>query len=708
MNREEVCDSLIIWMQTFEVEASCNSAGDLSDGVAMSQVLHQIAPHYFDESWLTKIKPDVSTNWRLKVSNLKKILKGILEFNVEILGIEIQDFQMPNVNDIGEHCNTSELSRLLQLILGCAVNCADKQEYIQRIMSMEVSVQQVVMNAIQELMMKEVSTNGDGDSEMADQLKKAVDDLNSALEDKEDLTQRCHELDVQVAGLLEEKQVLFSENERLQERVNQAENLDEPSLFPSTPAGKRYQQLLLQVEKLQEENFKIDAARDDYKIKLELMTKEFNDIKHKNTELTSIAEEARGLKDELDVLRHTSEQVTKYETMIESYKKKLDEMGDLRVQVKLLEEKNTKYMQEQLEMEEEMRKSGSMKQQFDMYKRQVHELQNKLYDETKRADKSDFEAKRAVDKMATLQREKERIATERDSLKEMNDEMKCTQLQTLDDNEPNDLTSTPRVEMLSLPPDIKEKILRLEHENKMLKLRSNSTDGGDNDQVLQSMLDDTNSRKNELETELRIANQKIMELESQVEDLQENQKTVSNEEIIVMKKKLNEQIQKTQEKDNQLTKIKTVQEEQESKLSANSDKIQELQDQLHKKEDEIKLMEAKYKKYLDKARCVLKSLDPKQNVDTGPEVQALRNQLSEKEKYIEHMEEENKKSRLIREEEEKYMVASWYNLGFQLHRQATEERLNNSTNGMSFLARQRQINSRRTQSIPNAHTNSSR
>lgn len=54
-----------------------------------------------------------------------------------------------------------------------------------------------------------------------------------------------------------------------------------------------------------------------------------------------------------------------------------------------------------------MRKSGSMKQQFDMYKRQVHELQNKLYDETKRADKSDFEAKRAVDKMATLQREKE-------------------------------------------------------------------------------------------------------------------------------------------------------------------------------------------------------------------------------------------------------------------------------------------------------------
>lgn len=50
----------------------------------------------------------------------------------------------------------------------------------------------------------------------------------------------------------------------------------------------------------------------------------------------------------------------------------------------------------------------------------------------------------------------------------------------------------------------------------------------------------------------------------------------------------------------------------------------------------------------------------------------------------------------------------WPLQGYQLHRQATEERLNNSTNGMSFLARQRQINSRRTQSIPNSHTNSSR
>ena len=51
----------------------------------------------------------------------------------------------------GENSDVVELGRLLQLILGCAVNCDDKQEYIQRIMAMEESVQHVVMNAIQEV-----------------------------------------------------------------------------------------------------------------------------------------------------------------------------------------------------------------------------------------------------------------------------------------------------------------------------------------------------------------------------------------------------------------------------------------------------------------------------------------------------------------------------------------------------------------------------
>lgn len=48
----------------------------------------------------------------------------------------------------------------------------------------------------------------------------------------------------------------------------------------------------------------------------------------------------------------------------------------------------------------------------------------------------------------------------------------------------------------------REKMLRLEHENKMLRMKSSGSEE-EGSHVLQSMLDDANSRKNELETELR-------------------------------------------------------------------------------------------------------------------------------------------------------------------------------------------------------------
>ena len=46
--------------------------------------------------------------------------------------------------------------------------------------------------------------------------------------------------------------------------------------------------------------------------------------------LTALAEEARSLKDEVDILRQNEEKVKKYESTIESYKRKLEDMTDLR------------------------------------------------------------------------------------------------------------------------------------------------------------------------------------------------------------------------------------------------------------------------------------------------------------------------------------------------------------------------------------------
>ncbi|KAJ6657112.1 hypothetical protein lerEdw1_002858 [Lerista edwardsae] len=585
----------------------------------------------------------------------------------KILGQQINDFILPDVNLIGEHSDAAELGRMLQLILGCAVNCEQKQEYIQTIMMMEESVQHVVMTAIQELMSKEspVSAGNDAYVDLDRQLKKTAEELNEALATKEEISQRCHELDMQVAALQEEKSSLLAENQVLMERMNQSDSIEDPN----SPAGRRHLQLQTQLEQLQEETFRLEAAKDDYRIRCEELEKEISELRQQNEELTNLAEEAQSLKDEMDVLRHSSDKVAKLESQVESYKKKLDDLGDLRRQVKLLEEKNTMYMQNTLSLEEELRKANAARSQLETYKRQVVELQNRLSEESKKADKLEFEFKMLKEKVDSLQKEKD----------------VC--LLPLEGQESSDSLAAEIV-----TPEIKEKLIRLQLENKMLKINQ---EGSDNEKIalLQSLLDDANLRKNELETENRLVNQRLLEVQSQVEELQKSLQeqgskaedimgyinvstqaiklrvgTISSEtadpdnltDSVILKKKLDEHLEKLHEANNELQKKRAIIEDLEPRYNNSSLKIEELQEALRKKEEEMKQMEERYKKYLEKAKS-----------------------------------KEFEKTKSQREMEEKYIVSAWYNMGMTLHKKAAEDRLASTGSGQSFLARQRQATSTR-------------
>ncbi|XP_012685626.1 protein Hook homolog 3 isoform X2 [Clupea harengus] len=702
VDRVELCESLLTWIQTFGVEAPCKTVEDLVGGVVMAQVLQKIDIVYFNDNWISRIKSEVGDNWRLKISNLKKILKGILDYNQEILGQQINDFTLPDVGLIGEHSDEAELGRMLQLILGCAVNCEQKQEYIQTIMMMEESVQHVVMTAIQELMSKESPVTGGSDTyaDLDRQLKKTVEELNDAMATKEEIAQRCHELDMQVAGLQEEKSSLLAENQVLMERLNQSDSIEDLN----SPAGRRHLQLQTQLEQLQEETFRLEAAKDDYRIRCEELEKELAEMRNQNEELTSLADEAQSLKDEMDVLRHSSDKVSKLEGMVESYKKKLEDMGDLRRQMKLLEDKNNVYMQNTVSLEEELRKANAARGQLETYKRQVVELQNRLSEESKKADKMEFEYKRLKEKVDSLQKEKDRMRTERDSLKETIEELRCVQAQEgqltagmvpLGSNEGSDSLAA---EIMT--PEIRERLIRLQHENKMLKINQ---EGSDNEKIalLQSLLEDANSRKNELETENRLANQRLLEGTSQVEELQKNlteQGLKADDAIAIMlKKKHDEQLIKLKEVSSELQKKNAHIEDMESKSSQTTQKVEELEEALKKKDEDMKQMEERYKKYLEKAKSVIRTLDPKQNQGSAPEVQALKNQLQERERMLHSLEKEYDKTKTQRDQEEKLIVSAWYNMGMALQKKAAEDRLASTGSGQSFLARQRQAtNTRRT------------
>uniref|UniRef100_A0AAX7T1P2 Calponin-homology (CH) domain-containing protein n=1 Tax=Astatotilapia calliptera TaxID=8154 RepID=A0AAX7T1P2_ASTCA len=665
-------------LQTFNTPASCQTVEELTTGAAMSQALHQIDPAWFTDGWLSRIKTDVEDNWRLKMNNLKKILQMVVDYYNEVLSQEISDFPLPDVSLVAEHSDPTELGRLLQLILGCAVRCERKQEYIQFIMTLEESVQHVVMTAIQEVSLESHQCLFDNLTSKSScvQLKKALEDLAALQTEKEALTQRCQELDLQVAVLQEERNSLLAENDVLTDRANQLDTFDDPS----TPLGRKHSQLQQQLETLQEENFRLEAAKDDYRIHCEELEKQLIEVQHRNDELTSLAEESRALKDELDVLRNCSDRVVMLEASVETYKRKLENLGDLKRQMKLLEENNMTYMQNTVSLEEELRKANAARAQLETYKRQVQELHRKLSEETRRADNLAFEMKKLEEKHETATKEKERIIIERDSLKEINEELRCTQAQQ------HQLSQAVIV--------VLEKFIRLQHENKMLRVQQEEYER-EKIASLQAQLEEAHKTRSELDTENRLSRERVGELQQQVEDLQKAlQSQASKPDDSNLKRKLDAHMVQLNEAQDEIMKKKELLEDLQPDNTQTSLKVDELMAALKKKDDDMRAMEERYKMYLEKARSVIRALDPKLNPATA-EIQALRNQVADRDKQILSLERQCEQAKL-REYEEKLIVTAWYNKSLNFQKLAIESRLGGCTAsmlspGQSFLTQQRQI-----------------
>eukprot|EP00057_Strongylocentrotus_purpuratus_P010803 XP_011665277.1 PREDICTED: protein Hook homolog [Strongylocentrotus purpuratus] len=89
MADDELCESLLIWVQTFDLDAPSETIQDLTDGVALGEILCQIGSSFFTPSWFGRLKQDAGDSWRIRVSNLKKVQEGILDFYNEVSSIQL-------------------------------------------------------------------------------------------------------------------------------------------------------------------------------------------------------------------------------------------------------------------------------------------------------------------------------------------------------------------------------------------------------------------------------------------------------------------------------------------------------------------------------------------------------------------------------------------------------------------------------------------
>lgn len=322
----------------------------------------------------------------------------------------------------------------------------------------------------------------------------------------------------QLVLLSEEKQSLAQENSVLRERVGRPEDEGASGL-----TAKKLLLLQTQLEQLQEENFRLESGREDERMRCVELEREVAELQQRNQALTSLAQEAQALKDEMDELRQSSERAGQLEATLNSCRRRLGELRELRRQVRQLEECNASHAERTRQLEEELRRAGSLRAQLEAQRRQVQELQGKRQEEAMKAEKWLFECRNLEEKYESVTKEKERLLAERDSLREANEELRCAQMQPrgLAQADPSLDPTSPAVGNLAaeiLPAELRETLLRLQLENK--RLCQQEAADRERQEELQRHLEEANRARHGLETQHRLNQQQLSELRAQVEDLQ--------------------------------------------------------------------------------------------------------------------------------------------------------------------------------------------
>jgi chromosome segregation ATPase len=209
-------------------------------------------------------------------------------------------------------------------------------------------------------------------------------------------------------------------------------------------------------------------------------------------------------------------------------------------------------MQQNMELEVELKKSRTWKPQLELYKNQIAELRLRLGEEAKRAEKTHFECRNMQEKLSAIQREKERLIIERDSLKETNDELKCSQF------------------------------------------------AGGSCMSGTALLAETTS-ENTVPPEIRLAIQKILELEKEVQK-------GGGSGIRQRLADLQGQLQIAQgEKERIISELK----ERDVSIAEYKQKEAALEGILRQNDAEFRALEETYKKHIEKAKSLIRTLDPK-------------------------------------------------------------------------------------------------
>ncbi|XP_059038471.1 protein Daple isoform X3 [Mustela lutreola] len=504
---------LVTWVKTFGSFGSGNQDNltmymDLADGIFLNQIMLQIDPRPTNQ----RINKHVNNDVNLRIQNLTILVRNIKTYYQEVLQ-QLIVMNLPNVLMIGKDPlsgkSMEEIKKLLLLVLGCAVQCEKKEEFIERIKQLDIETQAGIVAHIQEVTHNQENVFDLQWLELPDVAPEELEALSRnmvfhlrRLIDERD---ECTEL---IVDLTQERDYLQAQQPPSPLKSSSTESTPSPT---SSLSSEDKQHLAVELadtkarlrrvrQELEEKTEQLGDTRHE----VDQLVLELQKVKQENIQLAADARSARAYRDELDSLREKANRVERLEMELVRCKEKLHDVDFYKARMEELREDNIILIETKAMLEEQLTAARARGDKVHELEKENLQLKSKLHD---------LELDRDTDKKRIEELLEENMVLEIAQKQSMNESAHLGwELEQLSKNA--DLSDASRKSFVfELNECASSRILKLEKENQSLQ----STIQGLRDASL--ALEENSLKCGELEKENHQLSKKIKVLEQEKDRL---------------------------------------------------------------------------------------------------------------------------------------------------------------------------------------------
>uniref|UniRef100_A0A8C8IYF9 HOOK N-terminal domain-containing protein n=1 Tax=Oncorhynchus tshawytscha TaxID=74940 RepID=A0A8C8IYF9_ONCTS len=344
---------------------------------------HLFLPHRNPKATVQRTNKKVNNDSTLRIQNLSILIRQIKSYYQETLQ-QLVMMPLPNVLVLGRNPlseqGLEEMRKLLLLLLGCAVQCEKKEEYIERIQTLDFDTKAAIASHIQEVTHNKENVvdlqwlDGgelppeDLDSfsrNMAFHLKRIVDERDDQLETIVELTQERD------CGLYS-PQPFCAQSPNDSPSMRRTESRQHLSVELADAKAK--------IRRLRQELEEKSEQLLDCRQELDNMETENKRVQQESLQLLSDARSARAYRDELDALREKAVRVDKLESEVGRYKERLYDIEFYKARVEELKEDNQVLLETKAMLEDQLEGTRARSDKLHELEKESLQLKSKIHD----------------------------------------------------------------------------------------------------------------------------------------------------------------------------------------------------------------------------------------------------------------------------------------------------------------------------------------